>query len=688
MWLTKPKHSNKQEKALCSFLLLADILVLLVSVGTVYGANVYFPCFQPRANINTPPVTFQAGTAGTSLIYANGTSAKVSAPASAPTPTYYPNSYSIVTGTYSSGSVPASVQTVDTNYFVTASAGTASSTTSYNPSGYSLLGTTTLVSGSTSDLASNNAIYMTLRSYASATSAQPLYSHQETTTIGGSSYSFLRLSSADATGTTLSADGGTTGRKLMSKFVYQLTGVSSIPASTWTIYYRAYKGHTQIAAHGDADIIVRMANGTVRSTVATHVANSGGLATGSFSTVSGTYSWASYTVVSQTDYLEIDYYIEVTAIKSGNSVYLRIDDNALATADQTRAANINLPSEFTSEAEFIGSSNTQNWYQLVWSVDSAWNTSSVSVTIQVYNYTSGGYPASGNGYNSYTSSTTANTDETKTQTITTNPTSIRNATGYWKIKIKGAKSTTNQFGFKADWVEFKPSHYTEYTVSTEFLFSSMTINAPTQLNFTIVSEYSITSVSVTIQVWNFSSSAYVSSGQGYQSYSSSGSNETKILSINTTPQFYSSNGNAKIKVTGILSTTTQYQQKTNQIRLVYSYSSSSNYNYVLRIANQVSDSWRIRLRAYSQSNIARLNNCTIYFHNATDGTSGQIYITSGSYTQQTGSWYDLPSSPAETYVALTLEASNSETSYVYVYLDVLVPDKTTYVQYVLAFEIT
>jgi hypothetical protein len=94
------------------------------------------------------------------------------------------------------------------------------------------------------------------------------------------------------------------------------------------------------------------------------------------------------------------------------------------------------------------------------------------------------------------------------------------------------------------------------------------------------------------------------------------------------------------------------------------------------------------LRAYSQSNIARLDNCTIYFHNATDGTSGQICITSGGYAQQTGSWYNLPSSPAETYVALTLEASSAETSFVYVYLDVLVPGKTTYVQYVLAFEIT
>jgi hypothetical protein len=209
------------------------------------------------------------------------------------------------------------------------------------------------------------------------------------------------------------------------------------------------------------------------------------------------------------------------------------------------------------------------WTQLEWFVDSTWTTGSVAVAIQVYNYTLDGYPTSGNGYDSYISSSTANTDETRTQTITTNPQHFRNATGNWKIKVKGVKTTTAQFDFKADWVEFKPTYYSEYVVSTEFIFASMTTNIPTQLNFTVVSEYDIASVNVTIQVWNYSSSAYVTSGEGYLTYTSNGSNETKLLSINTNPQFYTSNGNAKIKITGVKSTITQYQQKINQIELEY-----------------------------------------------------------------------------------------------------------------------
>jgi len=602
---------------------------------------------------------------------------------------YYPANYNILTGNWISGTVPASVKTVDSSYFVVRSASSANSTSAYNASGYTLIGNTTLVSGAVGDLGSNDGVYMTFRSYASATSGQTLYAHQETTTIGGSSYYFQRPTSADAAGTTLSASAATTGRKLMGRFVHQLTGVSSIPASTWTIYYRVYRDSGGVAGHSDVDILVRMSNGTVRATIATNVANTpaDSIPT-SWSTISGTYSWTAYTVVSQTDYLEIDYYIEVSNAQSGKSVYLRIDDNTLATTDQTRAANIILPSEFTSEVEFTSSSNNQTWSQLIRTVDSAWTTGSVSATIQLYNYTLGGYPTSGNGYESYTSSATANTDETKTQTITTNPTQFRNASGNWRIKVKGVKTTTTQFDFKADWVEFKSLQSTEFTASTDFYFSSTTTNTPTQLNFTVVSEYDIANVSVTIQVWNYSSSAYVTSGQGYLTYSSSGTNETKLLSINTSPQLYTSNGNARIRVTGLLATITQYQQKANQVKLTYSYTSASNYNYVLKIINQVSDTWKIRLRAYSHSNIARLNNCTIYFRNSTDGTSRQIYIQNGAYTNQTGPWYDLPANPAERYMAVTLDASNSQVSYVYVYLEILIPNKTTYAQYVIAFEIT
>jgi hypothetical protein len=111
--------------------------------------------------------------------------------------------------------------------------------------------------------------------------------------------------------------------------------------------------------------------------------------------------------------------------------------------------------EYTAEVEFIGSSNTENWNRLNWTVNSAWTTSSVNVTLQLYNYTLRDYPTSGNGYIAYTSDSTPSTDENASQTINVNPTDFRNATGYWKVKAKGIKAGDTQFDFKADLIEFK-----------------------------------------------------------------------------------------------------------------------------------------------------------------------------------------------------------------------------------------
>lgn len=111
------------------------------------------------------------------------------------------------------------------------------------------------------------------------------------------------------------------------------------------------------------------------------------------------------------------------------------------------------PNEYTSEVEFSGLSNPQSWTQLSWSTDTAWTTGSVSVTIQLYNFTLGAYPTSGNGFVSYTSSDTPNFNENANQTISDSPSDFRNSTGYWKIKIKGTLTGATQFDFKADCIE-------------------------------------------------------------------------------------------------------------------------------------------------------------------------------------------------------------------------------------------
>ena len=691
--------------------------------------------------------------------------------------TYYPSAYSVVNGAYLSGSLPSSLQDIDSDYFTVVSSPSATSASIYNPSGYNLSGGT-YVSGTAEDLSSNNDVHLVYRSLSSAASAQSLYTHQEATTVGGNSYSLQKPESADSAGTSLTASMSAAGRNLLGRFIYPLTGISSIPASAWTEFYRTWRdpdqsigydstgsgnngdgtssitwshvvgsgfnrfmvigvsirtvtvsvlsvtigarsatwlrndtrstgvrgevwylanpdsglqtvtvtlsdiskasggsviyagvdqispidnhsanvsyagfnpsislttttannwifsnlaisGTDSVVTHGvgqthryyeigtggnrvgddgddrlaitagsytmswtmsfsaevvaqavaikpapppvghiDVDISILKSDGTIRTSIATIAANSADL-TQTPTTLSGTYNWAAYLVVNQTDFLEIDYYVDVAFGTSGVSAYLRIDDSALPLDDQTRIINVMLPYEQTVEVELTGTCNTYSWTQLQWAVDSAWTADSVAVTMQLYNYTLGAYPTSGNGFVSYTSNTTANTDEEKMQIIAANPQHFRNATGNWKVKVKGVKTISAPFDFKPDWVELRPTYYSEYTVSTEFQFSSMTITTPTQLNFSLVNEYDVAGVSVTVQFWNYSSSEYAVDGQGYLRYTSLGSNETQRLSIDINPQFYVSNGDAKIRITALLSTETQYQQKTDQASLVY-----------------------------------------------------------------------------------------------------------------------
>jgi len=691
---------------------------------------------------------------------------------------YYPTDYYVTNGAYVSGSVPASLRAVDSDYFVVRSSPSATSGSSYHPLTYSLLGGTALVSGLPGDLSADNFIHMAFRSYPSLTSAQTLYAHQEATTIGGNLYFTQKPAVADLSGTSLSVSMGATGRQLLGRFVYPLVGLSSVPASIWTGFYRAWRdsdpsiaydsvgsgnngdgtsnitwthvvgsganrfmaigisvrtvtvtvssvtvggqsatflrsdvrgsevkgevwylvnpdsgsktvtvtlsgtskacggsvsytgvaqtnpidnhrsvsyggtnpsislttavsddrvfsnlalcGTATVTSHGsvqvhryyevgtggggssragadgddkpvtvpgsytmswnvsfysdviaqavafkrapapvghvDVDIRILTSEGAIRTTLASNVANSGDLAS-TVATLSGTYSMATYTVVDQTDYLEVDYYVEVTAATSSLSAYLRIDDSGLPPSDQTSFTNIMLPSEYTADVEFLGASNMYSWTQLVWIVDSAWTTGSVAVTVQLYDYALGGYPTSGEGFISYTASATANMEETKTQVIAVSPQRFHNATGYWKVRVRGVKAVEAPFDFKADWTEVRSTYYSEYGASTEFVFSPIANSSITQLDFAVVSEYDVTGVSVTVQVWNYSSFAYVNSGQGYLRYVSSGVNETKLLSIDVNEHFYTANGSARMCIVSLLSTTSPYEGKINQIKL-------------------------------------------------------------------------------------------------------------------------
>ena len=203
------------------------------------------------------------------------------------------------------------------------------------------------------------------------------------------------------------------------------------------------------SAHMDANILIRRSDGVIRQTLAVNVANSE-LLSETVQTLAGTYDWPAYSVVDETDYLEIDYYVDVLSTNPDVIAHLMIDDAALVVADQTRVDNVMLPSEYTVEVELSGNSDAGNWSNLVWTTDTSWTTDNVIVTLQLYDYSQGTYPTSGSGYISFLSSSVPNTDETNTQNITTNAHHFRDDDGNWKMRITGIKAASSPFSLQLD----------------------------------------------------------------------------------------------------------------------------------------------------------------------------------------------------------------------------------------------
>ena len=92
----------------------------------------------------------------------------------------------------------------------------------------------------------------------------------------------------------------------------------------------------QMDVHGDLDLLIRQADGTVRTTLYTDSANTSNITGTDWETYTATLPFSAYTTVDNTDYLEIDLFAESTLNNSQESVTIeiRIDDPDLAQTDQ------------------------------------------------------------------------------------------------------------------------------------------------------------------------------------------------------------------------------------------------------------------------------------------------------------------------------------------------------------------
>ncbi|RLI41321.1 hypothetical protein DRO69_11715 [Candidatus Bathyarchaeota archaeon] len=725
-------------------------LALLVLLGfllqNVAGSTYYSLFMESNTTVSSPPVELQAGTAGNSTIYKNGTSAKVSV-----------------------SSVPVSVG--------------------------------------------------------------PLYAHSENWTIGGSNYYKLLTDPADGSGNTISFLCDVESRKLVGKFAYPLTGISSLPQRIWTFHYRAKRDSGTLGVHIDVDILIRMANGTVRETIAVGVANSSNVGE-TWSTVSGAYDWEAYNVVNQTDYLEIDIYATITDAGAGNKYfYFRIDDSSLATVDQTQVitsflrptvgqvatgagseATVYSPQRKmlrTTDANntihvfFVDSSGYLQWYRssdngqtfnqafsstrpaqtfsvvkddsnnihLVYSPPAG----DVYYSKQAYNATSWGTPTSGWGsthyhqpsiavapynnswiyvvYDYHTTSGQKNNrvyfarsaDGGSTWTETTTDLTYDHLTTAFTAGTFPSIVIDNTLGtYGHVYVTWFKGEYNLYVKKGNITSTGSVIWDDTPETITTAM-----SVASTTPNTNMMHSAIYANGKYRVAYCRGGrtrykdwdestwSSEKKLVSpsyyptltyddnnylyifyesnkyntnwdimyersVDTTPTRFGPPINITTDNTGNHYVIAKIGEDQNRIEFIWTQGTSSytikygyvtpptdssgqgDFNYVLKFVEKDNSAWKVRLTAYDQSNIARLDNLTIYIYDGSNST--QITILNGAYNQQTGPWIDLNASDTE-YIWMHVETSSAGTSYIYTYLEIRVPNKTVYAQYIITFKI-
>jgi len=185
-------------------------------------------------------------------------------------------------------------------------------------------------------------------------------------------------------------------------------------------------------------------------------------------------------------------------------------ENTNARVRNARLISCSLPSlTQTVEVEFSGDSNVQNWTALEWTADSSFTTADVSATFQLYNHQTGEYSESGDGY---MSDTIGESDVTRNQTITVDPTYFRDGNGNWKIKITAIKNTDAPFELKLDWIEFKPTASEIYrlSINNDFTVDLSAYPLADVQGFEIVMTYNVTEDAEKwfMKAYNWSSSSF------------------------------------------------------------------------------------------------------------------------------------------------------------------------------------
>jgi hypothetical protein len=224
--------------------------------------------------------------------------------------------------------------------------------------------------------------------------------------------------------------------------------------------------------------------------------------------------------------------------------------------------------------------------------------------------------------------------------------------------IRGVKATSAIFDWKGDLISYTPG-----TVSYELDLEEQWTNT----DYYEVSEKlciyggTMGSESLRVDVWN---------GSSWHNIIANLTNGWNNISVSS----YLTSSNFTIRFKGSAETADTNQDSWNIDVALLNLQTITN-DYILNAISQKAYAQNITLTLYSYSNINRLSNCTVWFHDGSQ--SVQIIIINGVVTQNSGLNYALPASSSR-YIAAYVQQSSAGTSTLNIRLDAKTQNSISY----------
>ncbi len=304
---------------------------------------------------------------------------------------------------------------------------------SFYPTYYNLLGSTTIASGSTNDLQTNNGGYMSFHSYPSSFSGSSSFGYTSVgtstqsieDTVRGSLFSIPESGQIQNISVYLDLTGGAVNRRVKTAIYTQghdfVAETEELIVASTGWYNFSFTNPKPILQANTNYLLVAWTNSEAGDVLLHYDSGS---------------SYQGHRRNQNYD-------------NWPSSINFSHDTNKYSIYCNYSPAN-----QFIAQVELIGNSPVPfPWNSLGWTIDGSTSSSGVNAALQLYNSVTGQYPISGDGN---MLATLGSGDSTKLQLITISPTNYVNSSGYWRVNITATKATSTPFDLNLDFVQFNP----------------------------------------------------------------------------------------------------------------------------------------------------------------------------------------------------------------------------------------